>query len=61
MRESKIDVVASEQQMIAHGDTLDVRKATPGFAEILEETEIGGPPADVDDDDVRGAGFRNFH
>ena len=58
--DSKIDVVASEQQVIADGDTLDMGKGCSGLAADLEETEIGSSPADVDDDDATGANFRKL-
>ena len=60
VRDGQIDIVASEQQVVAHGDALDMAEGRPTLASDLEETEIGSPSADVDDERVTGAGFGKF-
>ena len=58
MRDRQIDVVASQEEVIAHGDSLDPRKRCFGAGGDLKESEIGGATSDVDDQNVLSARFR---
>ena len=52
--ECKVDVVAAQQDVLADGDTPDIGDRTKSTRPYLEETEIGGSAADIDDEDMRG-------
>ena len=58
MRDREIDIVASEKQMVADGDSLDVRNSCSGSGGDLKEREVGRATADVNNQDVTGVPVR---
>ena len=51
-REGQVDVVAAQQNMFADGNPRDVGDAARRTGSQLEQAEIRGASADIDDQDV---------
>src|SRR5580704_7727050 len=60
MGNRKIDVVASQEEVIAHGDSLDPRKQRFGPGGYFKKSEIGCATSNVDDQNVVNARRREF-
>ena len=58
MRNREVDIVASEKQVVADGDSLDVRNCRSGLGGDLKKCEIGCAAADVNNQDVMGAAVK---
>ena len=58
MRNREVDIVASEKQVVADGDSLDVRNRRSGLGGDLKKCEIGCAAADVNNQDVMGAAVK---
>src|ERR1700722_11397980 len=52
MSNGKIDIVPSQKEVIADGDSFDPRKRSFGAWSDLEKSEVGGAAADIDDQDL---------
>ena len=55
MRDREINIVASEKQMVADRDSLDVRNRRSGLGGDLKKCEVSRAAADINNQDVMGA------